>query len=265
MGCGIGAAITGTRVVVEVDFAGFLFLGFDQLLNNGASLRYMSAGQLRVPLVVRVGHGPIGSFAAQHSRSLQGWLANTPGLSVCAPASSQDAYDLFRWALRQDDPVVICEDLRLYRRPGPLVRGDGERTDAPRASVVRPGRDVSAVTFGHGTALALEAADTLAADGIELEVLDLRMISPLDEAAIETTVRRTGRVVCVSDEPLLGGLASSIAAIAAEVGYGALTAPVARLGTRHLPSPYASVLEELVHPSTGSVAEAARRLVGWGE
>ena len=103
MGCAVGAAMMGTRTVVELDFAGFLFLAFDQLLNNGASLRYMSSGQIRIPLVVRVGHGPIGSFAAQHSHSLQGWLANTPGLAVCAPASAQDAYDLFS---RQGDGVL---------------------------------------------------------------------------------------------------------------------------------------------------------------
>jgi pyruvate dehydrogenase E1 component beta subunit len=264
MGCAVGAAMMGTRTVVEIDFAGFMFLGFDQLLNNGASLRYMSAGQIRVPMVVRVGHGPIGSFAAQHSRSLQGWLANTPGLVVCAPSSTQDAYDLFRWALRQNDPVVIAEDLRLYREPGPLARGEGEAEDEPRAAVVRSGRDVSAITFGFGTGLALEAAETLAEEGIELEVLDLRMISPLDEAAIETTVNRTGRVLCVSDEPLLGGLAASMAAVATEVGYEALEAPVARLGTRHVPSPYAAELEQLVHPSADSIVDATRRLVGWG-
>jgi pyruvate dehydrogenase E1 component beta subunit len=263
MGCAIGAAMMGTRTVVELDFAGFMFLAFDQLLNNGASLRYMSAGQIRVPMVVRVGHGPIGSFAAQHSRSLQGWLANTPGLVVCAPSTTQDVYDLFRWALRQNDPIVIAEDLRLYRRPGPFVRGTGETEGEPRAAVVRPGRDASAITFGFGTTLALEAAETLAATGVELEVLDLRMISPLDEAAIETTVNRTGRALCVSDEPLLGGLAASVAAVAAEVGYGALKAPVARLGTRHIPSPYASELEELVHPSATSIVEATRRLVAW--
>jgi pyruvate/2-oxoglutarate/acetoin dehydrogenase E1 component len=264
MGCAVGAAMMGTRAVVEVDFAGFLFLGFDQLLNNGASLRYMSAGQIRVPLVVRVGHGPIGSFAAQHSRSLQGWLANTPGLAVCAPSSSQDAYDLFRWALRQNDPVVIAEDLRLYRQRGALRRrGAGESTALPGAAVVRQGRDASVITFGFGTTQAIAAAEQLADEGIELEILDLRMVAPIDEAAIEATVRHTGRVLCVSDEPLFGGIASSLAAIAAELGHPSLSAPVARLGTRHVPSPYASVLEELVHPSAGSIVEAVRRLVSW--
>jgi len=265
MGCGVGAAMMGARPVVEVDFAGFLYLGLDQLLNNGANLRYMSAGQIRVPLVVRVGNGPLGSFAAQHSRSLQGWLVNTPGLAVCAPATTQDAYDLFRWALRQEDPVVIAEDLRLYRRPGELTRGEGSREEVPRAVVARPGRDASAIAFGFGTALALEAAETLAAEGIELEVLDLRVLSPLDEAAIETTVRRTGRAICVADDPLLGGIAASFAAVAAELGHGALKAPVARLGARHVPVPYASGLERLIHPSSQSLADSVRRLVGWEE
>jgi pyruvate/2-oxoglutarate/acetoin dehydrogenase E1 component len=263
MGCGTGAAMMGVRSVVEVDFAGFLLLGFDQLLNNAAKLRYMSGGQIRVPLVVRVGHGPLGSFAAQHSQAFHGWLANMPGLAVCAPSSAQDAYDLLRWALRQRDPVVIAEDLRLYRTKGPLVRGPGR--EDPRAAVLRSGRDASAVCFGHGTKLALQAADALAQDGIELEVLDLRLLSPLDEAAIGTSVSRTGRALCIGDDPLLGGITASLAAVAAEQAYAELRAPVLRLGARHAPAPYEPGLEQLVYPSAESVAESVRRLVAWGD
>jgi pyruvate dehydrogenase E1 component beta subunit len=263
MGCGVGAAAAGLRPVVEVDFPAFLLLGFDQLVNNAAKLRYVSGGQLRVPLVVRVGQGPLGSFAAQHSQALHGWLANVPGLAVCAPATAQDAYDLLRWSLRQNDPVVFCEDMRLYRTKGELVAGEG--ATEPGAEVVRTGRDATVVSFGFGTAQALVAATELAADGIELEVLDLRLLSPLDADAIEASCRHTGRVLCVSDDPLLGGLSATLAAVATERAYDSLRAPVLRLGSRHAPAPYARELEQFVFPSSTSIAQAARRLVAWPE
>jgi acetoin:2,6-dichlorophenolindophenol oxidoreductase subunit beta len=261
MGCGVGAAVHGLRTVVEVDFSGFLMLGMDQLVNNAAKLRYMSAGQMRVPLVVRVGQGPLGSFGAQHSQALHGWLANVPGLVVCAPGTVQDAYDLMRWALRQDDPVVFAEDMRLYRVRGQLV-GGGEDVQLG-ARVARPGRDATAVVFGYDVPQALEAAETLAAEGIELEVLDLRTVSPLDESAIAASVRRTGRALCVSDDPLLGGFSATLAAVAREQGGDALRAPVARLGSRHAPAPYNADLEQQVFPSTESIVTAVRALAQW--
>jgi acetoin:2,6-dichlorophenolindophenol oxidoreductase subunit beta len=261
MGCGIGAALHGLRPVVEVDFSGFLLLGFDQLVNNAAKLRYMSNGQLRVPLVVRVGQGPLGSFGAQHSQALHGWLANVPGLSVCAPSSPQEAYDLMRWSLRQSDPVVFAEDMRLYTAKGSLSAHD----DAVRlgARVVRAGDSASAIVFGYGVTLALRAADALAAEGIELEVLDLRTVSPLDVTGIAASVRRTGRAICVSDDPLLGGFSATLATTVSEQAGDALRAPVVRLGARHAPAPYSPELERRVFPSADSLADAVRALVAW--
>jgi acetoin:2,6-dichlorophenolindophenol oxidoreductase subunit beta len=261
MGCGIGAALYGLRPVVEVDFSGFLLLGLDQLVNNAAKLRYMSNGQLRVPLVVRVGQGPLGSFGAQHSQALHGWLANVPGLAVCAPADPQEAYDLMRWSLRQGDPVVFAEDMRLYSDKGPLAAH--ERDVGLGARVVRAGHSASAIVFGYGVTLARRAADVLAAEGIELEVLDLRTVSPLDVDAIAATVRRTGRVICVSDDPLLGGFSATLAATASEQARDALRAPVVRLGARHAPAPYNRELEQRVFPSAESLADAVRALVAW--
>jgi pyruvate dehydrogenase E1 component beta subunit len=288
MGCGIGAAMTGTRTVVEVDFAGFLLLGLDQLAGAAAKLRYMSGGQLRVPLVVRVGQGPFGSFAAQHSQSQHAWLASVPGLALCAPSDPQDAYELMRWALRQNDPVVFAEDMRLYRASGGLRRGSQASTDVrdeppvapsahsldpsdrdpatapevPRARVLRPGRDATVVCFGYGTTLALAAAEELAAEAIELEVLDLRLLAPLDGEAIGRAARHTGRVLCLGDDPLLGGITATLAAVADERAHGALAAPVARLGARHWPTPFGAG-EAFVYPSAQSVAMAVRRLVAW--
>jgi pyruvate/2-oxoglutarate/acetoin dehydrogenase E1 component len=261
MGCGVGAALYGVRTVVEVDFSGFLLLGLDQLVNNAAKLRYMSDGQLRVPIVVRVGQGPLGSFGAQHSQALHGWLANVPGLAVVTPSDAQEAYDLMRWSLRQGDPVVFAEDMRLYTRKGPLVVHDDEVSLGAR--VVRPGRDATAIVFGYGVTLALEAAATLAEEGIELEVLDLRAVSPLDVDGIAASVRRTRRAICVSDDPLLGGFSATLASTVTEHAGDTLRAPVTRLGARHAPAPYNGELEQRIFPSAESLAQAARAIVAW--
>jgi len=283
MGCAIGAAMMGVRTVVEVDFAGFLLLGLDQLVSNAAKLRYMSGGQLRVPLVVRVGQGPLGSFAAQHSQSQHAWLASVPGLAVAAPSDAQEAYTLMRWALRQHDPVVIAEDMRLYRTKGALVRETATRRPStaalidspsaatrgspspsapavPPACVVRPGRDATVLSFGFGTTLALAAARELAAAGVETEVVDLRMLSPLDVQSIGAA-RHTGRVLCLGDDPLLGGITATLAATVDSVAHGAV---VARLGARHWPTPFGSA-EAYVYPSTESVVAGVRRLRAWPE
>lgn len=265
MGCGIGAAMMGMRTVVEVDFAGFLLLGLDQLVNNAAKLRYMSGGQLRVPMVVRVGQGPLGAFAAQHSQSQQAWLASVPGLAVCAPSDVQDAYELTRWALRQQDPVVVAEDMRLYRTKGPLRREiAGEQKPIPPACVVRAGSDATVVAFGYGTKLAMAAAAELAGTGVELEIVDLRVLSPLDERTIAAAAGRTGRVLCLGDDPLRGGITATLAAAVDESAHGALLAPVARLGSRHLPTPFGSA-EAYVYPSAESVVAAVRRLLAYPE
>ncbi len=261
MGCGIGAAVYGLRPVVEVDFSGFLLLGFDQLVNNAAKLRYMSAGQMRVPLVVRVGQGPMGSFGAQHSQALQGWLANVPGLVVCTPASPQDAYDMMRWSLRQSDPVIFSEDMRLYRAKGPVEAH--EEQIGLGARVLRRGSDATAIVYGHGVGMALDVAADLSSEGIDLEVLDLRSVSPLDVAAIGASTRHTGRAICVSDDPLLGGFSATLAATATEQARGSLRAPVVRLAGRHTPAPYNADLERTVFPSRASLASAVRALVAW--
>jgi acetoin:2,6-dichlorophenolindophenol oxidoreductase subunit beta len=257
MGCGIGAALMGVRTVVEVDFAGFLLLGLDQLVNNAAKLRYMSGGQLRVPLLVRVGQGPLGAFAAQHSQAQHAWLASVPGLALCAPSDAQDAYTQLRWALRQHDPVVFAEDMRLYRRKGPLLRDQEE--NILRTRVLRPGRDATVLCFGFGTTLTLAAAEELTAQGIELEVVDLRRLSPLDEQTIGESSRHTGRVLCLGDDPLLGGITATLAATVDHVAHGAV---IGRLGARHWPTPFGSA-EALVYPSVESVIAAVRRLIEW--
>jgi len=266
MGCAIGAAMMGVRAVVEVDFAGFALLGMDQLVNNAAKLRYMSGGQLRVPLTVRLGQGPLGAFAAQHSQSQHAWLASVPGLAVCTPSDVADAYELTRWALRQADPVVVAEDMRLYRTKGQLAEAAALPPGVPRPRVVRAGSGATVLAFGHGTRLALQAAEDLARTGVELEVIDLRMLAPLDVRTIGEMAGHTGRVLCLGDDPLVGGITATLAAVVQERSEpGALRAPVARLGARHVPTPFGLAEEAWVYPSVQSIAAAVRVLVAWPE
>lgn len=262
MGCGVGAAIMGLRPVVEVDFAGFGLLGLDQLVNNGAKLRYMSDGQLRVPLVVRMGQGPLSSFGAQHSQSLHGLLAGVPGLAVLAPATPQAAYDDMRWALRQHDPVVLAEDLRLYRTRGPLQRGAGIAS-APAPVVVRDGEDVTVVGYGHGVHLATEAAERLDADGISVQVVDLRALSPFHPSLLAPVLRTTRRAVCVADDSFMFGVAAALAAAVTAEAFDVLQAPVAQLSARHVPVPYAPELERLVYPDVEAVVDAVQHTLAW--
>lgn len=260
MGAGVGAALGGIRPVVEVDFAGFLLLGLDQLVNNGAKLRYMSGGQASVPLLVRVGQGPLGSFAAQHSQTQYAYLAGIPGLTVLAPATPQGAYDAVRWALVQHDPVVLLEDMRLYRRGGPLLRGAVPA--AVTSTVHRPGADVTVLTFGHGVGVALEAAQQLAGE-IDVEVLGLDSLNPLDVAGLTASVRRTGRALCLTDDAPLFGTAATLAMVATTEAHDVLRAPVVSLGSRPVPTPYTPDLEALVFPTVEAALEALRRLVDW--
>lgn len=260
MGAGVGAALGGIRPVVEVDFAGFLLLGLDQLVNNAAKLRYMSGGQASVPLVLRVGQGPLGSFAAQHSQTQYAYLAGIPGLTVLAPATPQHAYDAMRWALVQHDPVVLLEDMRLYRQSGSFTAGAVPA--AVGSTVHRPGTDATVLTFGHGVGTALQAADALAGS-IDVEVLGLDALSPLDVAGLARSVRRTGRALCLTDDPPLFGTAATLTAIVTTEAHDVLRAPVLSLGSKPVPTPYAPGLEALVFPTVDGTVEALRRLMDW--
>lgn len=263
MGCGVGAALGGLKPVVEVDFAGFLLLGLDQLVNNGAKLRYMSGNQVSVPMVVRIGQGPLGSFAAQHSQTQYAYLSGIPGLTTLAPATPQGAYSAIRWALGQDHTVVVFEDMRLYRKTGLVERGSPPKSIS--STLCREGADVSVVTFGHGVLLALEAADTLAARGVSVEVVGLDCLSAPDVSAIAATARKTRRVLCVADDPVLFGTAATVALLANTEAYGDLVCPAVALGAKRVPAPYAPELEALVFPTSSGIVEAVDRLMSWKE
>ncbi len=260
VGAGIGAAMAGMRPIVEVMTVNFSMLCLDQIVNNAATLRHMSGGQVSVPLVIRMATGAGRQVAAQHSHSLEGWYAHVPGIKVLAPATLEDARGMLWTAPEDPDPVLIFEHATLYNLEGELADGAGP-VDIARAAVRRPGRDVSLVTYGGTLGKALAAADALAREGIEAEVVDLRVLRPLDSAAVLDSVRRTRRAVIADEGWRTGSLSAEIAAQIAENAFYDLDAPPARVCSAEVPIPYPRHLEEAALPQAASVADAARRLV----
>ena len=259
VGAGIGAALGGMRPIVEVMTVNFSLLALDQIVNNAATLRHMSGGQLGVPLVVRMATGGGRQLAAQHSHSLEGWFAHVPGLTVLTPATVADARDLLRLALREPDPVFVFEHAMLYPMEGEL---DEDAVPLPigRAAVRRPGRDVTLIAYGGSLGKALGAADRLAEEGIEAEVLDLRSLRPLDTATILASVARTHRALVVDEGWRAGSFAAEVSARITEGGFYDLDGPVARVCSAEVPLPYARHMEEAALPQVATIVEVAREM-----
>jgi pyruvate dehydrogenase E1 component beta subunit len=263
VGAGIGAAMAGMRPIVEVMTVNFSLLALDQLVNGAALLRHMSGGQVSVPLVVRMATGGGRQVAAQHSHSWEGWYAHVPGLRVLAPATLEDARGMLWSALQDPDPVLLFEHTTLYGAEGELA-DDAGPVDISRAAVRRPGRDVSLITYGGTLARTLAAAEALAKEGIDAEVLDLRVLRPLDTDAILATVRKTRRAVIVDEGWRTGSLAAEVSARITEEAFYDLDAPVARVCSAEAPMPYARHLEEAVLPQAAGIAAAARAVARHG-
>jgi pyruvate dehydrogenase E1 component beta subunit len=263
VGAGIGAALNGMRPIVEIMTVNFSLLALDQILNNAATLLHMSGGQFPVPLVIRMTTGAGRQLAAQHSHSLEGWYAHIPGLRVLAPATLEDARGMLWPALCDPDPVLIFEHNGLYNLSGELA-DDAGPVDVTRAVVRRPGQDVTLITYGGSLAKTLAAADDLAGDGIDAEVIDLRVLRPLDADTFLESVRRTHRAVIVDEGWRSGSLSAEIAARIAEEAFYELDAPVRRVCTAEVPIPYAKHLEEAALPQPASIAAAAREVVRGG-
>jgi pyruvate dehydrogenase E1 component beta subunit len=261
VGAGIGAAIGGLRPIVEVMTVNFSLLALDQIVDNAATLPHMSGGQFRVPIVIRMTTGAGRQLAAQHSHSFEGWYASVPGLRVVAPATLEDARGMLAPALRDPDPVIVFEHGSLYNVKGELTDPPPE-VDITTSAVRRAGSDVSLIAYGGTVRTALEAADGLAAQGVDAEVLDLRVLRPLDEEAILATVARTHRVVVVDEMWRSGSLAAEVAARIADEGFFELDAPVARVSSAEVPIPYARHMEEAALPRTERVVAAALEAVG---
>jgi pyruvate dehydrogenase E1 component beta subunit len=263
VGAGIGAAMGGMRPVVEVMTVNFSLLCLDQIVNNAATLRHMSGGQVAVPIVIRMATGAGRQVAAQHSHSLEGWYAHVPGVKVLAPATLEDARGMLWSALEDPDPVLIFEHAALYGVEGDLA-DDAGAVDIGSARVRRPGRDVTLVAYGGTLSKALRAAELLAQEGIEAEVVDLRVLRPLDDATILGSVRRTRRAVVVDEGWRTGSLSAEVVARIVEGAFYDLDAPVARVCTAEVPIPYPRHLEEAALPQPETIAEAARGVVRHG-
>jgi pyruvate/2-oxoglutarate/acetoin dehydrogenase E1 component len=243
----------------------FSLLCLDQIVNNAATIRHMSGGQFSVPVVIRMATGAGRQLAAQHSHSLENWYAHVPGLRVLAPATLADARSMLGAALADPDPVVIVEHVMLYNMEGELdVRAGASAVDIDHAAVRRTGRDVSLITYGGSLPKTLEAAERLAAQDIDAEVVDLRTLRPLDETTVLESVRKTRRAVIVDEGWRSGSLSAEVAARILEQAFYDLDAPVARVCTVEVPIPYPRHLEQAALPSVERIVEAAAGLFGDG-
>lgn len=260
VGAGIGAALGGMRPIIEVMTVNFSLLALDPLVNTAATLRHMSGGQFSVPLVVRMATGAGRQLAAQHSHSLEGWFAHIPGLKILAPATLEDARGMLWPALQDPDPVLIFEHAQLYNLEGEL--DPAEPVDIRTARVRRGGRDLTLVAYGGTLAKALAAAEQLADEGIDAEVLDLRVLRPLDDATLLASVRKTRRVLVVDEGWRSGSLSAEIITRIIEQGFFELDAPPARVCSAEVPIPYARHLEEAALPQVPDIVAAAHGLCG---
>jgi pyruvate dehydrogenase E1 component beta subunit len=261
VGAGIGAAMGGMRPIVEVMTVNFCLLALDQIMNNAATITHMSGGQFPIPLVIRMCTGAGRQVAAQHSHSLEGWLAHIPGLKLLAPATLADARGMLAPALADPNTVLIFEHGSLYNMEGELP-ADGAAVDIERAAIRRPGEDATVVAYGGTLPTALAAADELAAAGIEIEVIDLRVLRPLDDATVIASVARTHRAVIVDEGWRSGSLAAEISARIMEQAFYDLDAPVARVCSAEVPIPYPAHLERAALPQADTVVAAVKRMLG---
>jgi pyruvate/2-oxoglutarate/acetoin dehydrogenase E1 component len=263
VGAGIGAAIAGMRPIVEIMTVNFSLLALDQIVNNAATIPHMSGGQFAVPLVIRMATGAGRQLAAQHSHSLEGWYAHIPGLKVLVPATIEDARFMLQPALDDPNPVLIFEHVMLYNREDeldPTITG----VDITSAKIRRPGHDVSLIAYGGTLFKTLEAAETLHQEGIEAEVIDLRVLRPLDMTTVLNSVTRTRRVVIIDEGWKSGSLSAEIAARIVETAFYDLDAPIRRVCSHEVPIPYAAHLEQAALPQAPAITAAARELVKGG-
>ncbi|HVB52798.1 MAG TPA: alpha-ketoacid dehydrogenase subunit beta [Candidatus Acidoferrales bacterium] len=260
-GMGVGAAMTGRRPVVDIMFGDFLGLVMDQVANQAAKVHYMSGGKLSVPLTIRTTMGATRRSAAQHSQSLHAWVSHIPGLKVALPSTPFDAKGLMKSAIRDNSPVVFFEDKMNYQQRGQVPVAD-YAIPLGVADIKRPGKDVTLIATSSMVLVALAAAEVLAQDGIECEVVDPRTTVPLDRETLITSVRRTTRAVVVDEGHRSYGVGAELAAVVSEGAFYFLDAPVRRLGAMDVPIPFSPVLEDLTVPTLEGLVETVRELCG---
>lgn len=260
VGAGIGAAIQGLRPIVEIMYFDFAPIALDQIVNQAALLHFLSAGEINVPIVVRT-QGGAGSFAgAQHSKSLEAWFTHIPGLKVIAPATPYDVKGLLKASVRDNNPVIFCENKSLYRTTGPVPEDD-YMLEIGKADIKRPGDDVTVIAWSRMVLEALQAAETLAKEGISVEVIDLMSLIPLDEETIFASIKKTNRVVIVQEAWQTCGFGAEVAARIQEKVFDYLDAPVIRVAGMDAPIPFSPVLENAVVPTPDTIADGIRSII----
>jgi pyruvate/2-oxoglutarate/acetoin dehydrogenase E1 component len=260
IGAGVGAAITGMRPMVEMQFMDFAACAMDQLVNQAAKIRFMLGGKAEVPLVIRMPYGTGLKLASQHSQSLEAWFAHVPGLLVAMPATPADAKGLLVTALRDPNPVIFLEHKLLYPTRGPVPEAQ-YTIPFGQAAIPRSGTDVTIVATGLMVRRSLETATVLAGEGIEAEVVDPRTLVPLDKAAILASVQKTGRLVVVHEAVKRGGFGGEIAAMVAEEGFDYLDAPIKRVAGKNVPIAFNETLEKKAIPGTDEIVAAVKSLI----
>lgn len=255
----VGAALSGLKPVLEIMFMDFMTLTMDALVNQAAKARFMFGGQTSVPMVVRTPHGGGISAGPQHSQCLEVWFAHIPGLKVVCPSNPADAYGLLKSAIRDPDPVVFVENKALYAMKGEIA-DDAQAIPLGKAKIVRAGKDVTLVTYGACVHKAMRAADTLAQDGIEIEVLDLRSLQPWDEQAVLASLTRTHKLLIAHEAVEAFGVGAEIAARMADIGFDELDAPIVRVAAPFVPVPFAPALEKQYQPQEADIIAAVRKL-----
>jgi pyruvate dehydrogenase E1 component beta subunit len=261
IGTATGAAVTGMRPIAEIMFSDFMTIGMDQLVNQAAKIRYMFGGKAKVPMVVRTPGGSGTGAAAQHSQSLEAWFCHVPGLKVVIPSTPADAKGLLKAAIRDDNPVVFIEQKLLYRKKGPVPEEDYV-IPLGKADIKREGKDVTIITYGRMVPTCLKVAEDLAEQGIDIEVVDLRTLLPLDKDTLISSAAKTGKVLIVHEAVQTGGFGGEIAAVIADSeAFYYLDAPIKRLGGLDVPIPYCPELEKNVVPTERTITEAVRKLL----
>jgi len=260
VGSGVGAALTGMRPVVDMHFADFVTTGMDEIANQMAKIRYMFGGQAKITMVLWAPDGGGLSAAAQHSQSLESWFVHIPGLKVVAPSEPSDVKGLIKAAIRDDDPVIFFQHKRLFAQTG-HVPEDEYIIPIGSAAVKRPGKDITILTYSRMTYLCLEAAEQLAKEEIDVEIVDLRTLKPLDFALIAESVKKTYNVLIVHEACLTGGFGGEIAARIGEELFDYLDAPVMRVGAKDVPIPFSPVMEGFVLPKVSDVVEGVKKVL----
>ena len=262
VGAAMGAAMTGMRPVAEIMFSDFLACCWDYVANEIPKVRYMTGGQVTVPLVIRTANGGGLGFGAQHSQAVENWALTVPGLKIVAPSTPSDMVGLMAAAIRDDNPVLMFEHKGLFASKGDPAPPD-HVVPLGQAATLRQGTDVTVVALASTVPTALTAADQLATDGVSVEVIDLRCLIPLDAAAVLESVGRTSRLVIVEENPYQGGWGATLASLVADEGFELLDAPIRRVAAENVPLPFADALEDAVLPTADKVATAVRKLAAY--